>query len=421
MRARPREINIFNMSLLDILCGALGAFCFMMLVALPYYVVGSIDRAEREKRTEELFKDLDKLRQSMSDPAQAEDLRKLVEELEAQIKQLQGELNQAEHEIDQLRDENTRLTSENNSLTAENNKLRSDNSRLTTENNQLQDKNDKLTAENTQLKAQHDKDQARIEASKPFLVMAGGTDSTQDLAIFVEDVSVGFEKDKSKLVNSKFDPRALRQASGWQNDLTDIWVTERAVTLWISGTTSATSRYRVFVKYRRPPSEAEQNLPFSNSYLRRTDVHVTFRGDWADDKQSALVTLTPERFWVFVGMLNVDEKAQLTFKEASEEERNSVWREFMKTEPPSVTPTPAPTITPSPGLSEEDMKRLREMALQRQKALEEEKARREQQRGISPAPSASPSGTINEQERLRRERILREREHNQAPSPSATP
>ncbi|MGZ4985404.1 MAG: hypothetical protein ACXV8A_04885, partial [Chthoniobacterales bacterium] len=196
MRARPREINIFNMSLLDILCGALGAFCFMMLVALPYYVVGSIDRAEREKRTEELFKDLDKLRQSMSDPAQAEDLRKLVEELEAQIKQLQGELNQAEHEIDQLRDENTRLTSENKSLTAENNKLRSDNSRLTTENNQLRDKNDKLTAENTQLKEQHDKDQARIEASKPFLVMAGGTDSTQDLAIFVEDVSVGFEKDK---------------------------------------------------------------------------------------------------------------------------------------------------------------------------------------------------------------------------------
>ncbi|MDB6148519.1 MAG: hypothetical protein JWO45_2183, partial [Spartobacteria bacterium] len=37
MRARAREINIFNMSLLDILCGALGAFCFMMLVLLPYY------------------------------------------------------------------------------------------------------------------------------------------------------------------------------------------------------------------------------------------------------------------------------------------------------------------------------------------------------------------------------------------------
>ncbi|MFO1435422.1 MAG: tetratricopeptide repeat protein [Gammaproteobacteria bacterium] len=37
MRRRNREINIFNMSLLDILCGALGAFCFMMLAAIPYY------------------------------------------------------------------------------------------------------------------------------------------------------------------------------------------------------------------------------------------------------------------------------------------------------------------------------------------------------------------------------------------------
>src|ERR1700704_3507811 len=37
MKPRNREINIFNMSLLDVLCGALGAFCFMMLVLFPYY------------------------------------------------------------------------------------------------------------------------------------------------------------------------------------------------------------------------------------------------------------------------------------------------------------------------------------------------------------------------------------------------
>ena len=45
MRARNREINIFNMSLLDILCGALGAFCFMMIVLLPYYKPGAADDA----------------------------------------------------------------------------------------------------------------------------------------------------------------------------------------------------------------------------------------------------------------------------------------------------------------------------------------------------------------------------------------
>lgn len=63
MKARNREINIFNMSLLDILCGALGAFCFMMLTLFPYYtkakkggdsttIQNQLDQAQ--KRIEEL-------------------------------------------------------------------------------------------------------------------------------------------------------------------------------------------------------------------------------------------------------------------------------------------------------------------------------------------------------------------------------
>lgn len=38
MKRQNREVNIFNMSLLDILCGALGAFCFMMLALFPSYM-----------------------------------------------------------------------------------------------------------------------------------------------------------------------------------------------------------------------------------------------------------------------------------------------------------------------------------------------------------------------------------------------
>jgi hypothetical protein len=37
MRARNREVNIFNMSLLDILTGMMGAFLFLMLGMVPYY------------------------------------------------------------------------------------------------------------------------------------------------------------------------------------------------------------------------------------------------------------------------------------------------------------------------------------------------------------------------------------------------
>ncbi|MGH7907551.1 MAG: hypothetical protein ACREP6_13090 [Candidatus Binataceae bacterium] len=37
MRPRNREVNIFNMSVLDLLTGALGAFCFLTLALFPYY------------------------------------------------------------------------------------------------------------------------------------------------------------------------------------------------------------------------------------------------------------------------------------------------------------------------------------------------------------------------------------------------
>ncbi|MBF6560055.1 MAG: hypothetical protein IVW56_07180 [Candidatus Binataceae bacterium] len=37
MKPRNREVNIFNMSVLDLLTGALGAFCFLTLALFPAY------------------------------------------------------------------------------------------------------------------------------------------------------------------------------------------------------------------------------------------------------------------------------------------------------------------------------------------------------------------------------------------------
>ena len=59
MKSRNREINIFNMSLLDILCGALGAFCFMMIVLLPYYKPDNPEDQKKQKEMEETMKKLE--------------------------------------------------------------------------------------------------------------------------------------------------------------------------------------------------------------------------------------------------------------------------------------------------------------------------------------------------------------------------
>src|SRR5215467_14058352 len=108
MRARAREINIFNMSLLDILCGALGAFCFMMLVLLPYYKPpgSAIDLHKQEVQTQDLLRQLEKLRESAKDATLAQQMAETMRKLDEQLKQMHGQLNQLTAANEQLKAEN---------------------------------------------------------------------------------------------------------------------------------------------------------------------------------------------------------------------------------------------------------------------------------------------------------------------------
>src|SRR3954452_10708390 len=104
MKARSREINIFNMSLLDILCGALGAFCFMMLVLFPFYsqdkgagkrpdVQQGIDPKtfEEAKNRIKQLEDTVKKFQTYSDQMEAR-----LKQMEAQSRQRQGDMEKME-------------------------------------------------------------------------------------------------------------------------------------------------------------------------------------------------------------------------------------------------------------------------------------------------------------------------------------
>lgn len=44
MRRRNREINIFNLSMLDVIAGAMAAFLILMVILLPYYDKDAIDQ-----------------------------------------------------------------------------------------------------------------------------------------------------------------------------------------------------------------------------------------------------------------------------------------------------------------------------------------------------------------------------------------
>jgi hypothetical protein len=114
MKPRNREINIFNMSLLDVLCGALGAFCFMMLVLFPFYsqdkgmskapdVPAGIDPKNFEQ-AQARIRELEATLKQFQDYAA---------QLEAKMKQMGAQSGQAQAEADDLRKKNRQLETRN--------------------------------------------------------------------------------------------------------------------------------------------------------------------------------------------------------------------------------------------------------------------------------------------------------------------
>jgi len=352
MRARPREVNIFNMSLLDILCGALGAFCFMMLVALPYYIVGTPDRARSQQRTEELLKDLDKLRERMSDPAQAEELRRLIDEMTAQIKQLEGQVNQYAYEKEQLTKEKEELRKQNDELTATEQKQR------------------KLVAQR-----------------KPTAVLVSATDLDQQIDLYLEDDLV--DDSTGKPVNPPFDPAKQWHNSNWPNDITQITEPDRGYCAWVASQTVAGSNYRIFVK--------EANEPASR---RTTGFSIFVFGDFPQARLAlvGIIVLGPGRPWDLVGTISVDNNWKISFREATQAERDAEWRKRNLTPPPppaepQAKPTPAATPTATP-IDRAANEAERQRGLEIRKKREEEQRRREQQQSRpSAAPSAAPTAT----------------------------
>jgi hypothetical protein len=103
MKAGNREVNIFNMSLLDILCGALGAFCFLMLALFPYYSPKGLTAKEASEQAEQLQKEIEELKRRLENSTDKAKVQALLQQLEAKIRMLQGQLNKALRELDAMR------------------------------------------------------------------------------------------------------------------------------------------------------------------------------------------------------------------------------------------------------------------------------------------------------------------------------
>lgn len=341
MRARRREINIFNMSLLDILCGALGAFCFMMLVALPYYKPPGEEKKLREaqEETNKLLRDIEKMKDRMKDQQSVEDLSELVKKLEAQIKLLQGEVNRLSAENQDLRRqvaeldaENKRLRPENEQLRARNQQLEASNQQLQTEKQQLQTQNDQLRSEKKKLEDENQSLQQSLNQRQPFLVLSSTDSAGETVGIYLADNRT--RKDTNEPVNPDFNPE-FSQGSNWTGDRVGSFPGQ-STSFWITGAITPGSIFKVYVKNSAP------------SFGRRTiSVRSALFGDLANNNAIQMmpsVTLNPVRFWAFLGTIKIDENYRPLFTPSTAEEQEAEFRRLSKT-------TPAPTPAGSPGVS----------------------------------------------------------------------
>lgn len=308
MRARSREVNIFNMSLLDILCGALGAFCFMMLVLLPYYKPPANEEGLRQQQatTDELMNELEKLKEQTKDPAMAKQMQDLIDRLQDQVKELQGQVNQ--------------YASQNQQLQAENQQVKSD--------------NDGLTKQNQEQKRS-------LDQRRPFITLVT-SNPAQNVNLYLWDDSLNQQKKAAP-----FDPNKQPQWPSWTGD-TMTWF--NGASAWVVRDSPPNVHYKVYVKLT---NDAANRLP--------TTVDGSIVGEsakWVVNLPQ--ISLTPARFWAFVGTITGEDDGKASFKAATAEEQETEWKKISGAAPPAASATPAVQRTTPPGLSREEMDKRRD-------------------------------------------------------------
>lgn len=379
MRARNREINIFNMSLLDILCGALGAFCFMMLVLLPYYKPPGTEAElhEQQREVDELVKNLDAIKQKLKDAELAKEMSEVVRRLEEQIKGLEGQMN--------------RIASENAQLSAQN-------KQLTGQNAELSGRNEQLTQENRQLG-----EKARqLDQRTPFLVLSGARMPGQEVDLYLHDNLVSGDRK-----SPAFDPEKKRQGQFWGGDIYG-WITGRGVAMWVVRDSPVGVKYKIYVKLANDPTRSAATAVFG----------TVFGGTYT--LQLPDVALSPERPWALVGTLTGEAGGKVSFKEATAAEREAEWAALAKSTPPAAaaaSPSPkasptaaagaSPTAAPTARSLDDERRRMIEKL---RKEQEEREKRRSESAGGEPEPEPDPRA-------LERDRLEKERRARQSTTP----
>lgn len=321
MKARNREINIFNMSLLDILCGALGAFCFMMIVLLPYYKPENPDDLKKQKELDETMKDLDKLKEKLGDAKLAKELEELIKKLQEQIKELEGRVNKLSQENKQLAEQNQQLQQKNQELEEKNKQLANQVNQLDQQNKQLQQRNDQLSMRRPGFIA------AYCKAPMP-----DGHFGVLDVCVWSNSPNTGGQS------QPPYNPNIMINRGFFDGDVEMPLFTAFPTTVFLYRDVAVELKQYVYLKVSGVEMHADKTPPTLFPLTAPMKVSgVIVSGTPFATIDLPEFELTPEHPWILAGFLDADKTGKVIFTPATAQEREAEWRKIGKG-PPAPKP-----------------------------------------------------------------------------------
>lgn len=301
MRMPRRDVQIFSLSMMDVISGAMGAFLIIMVVLMRYYKEDgdiAIQREQMERLLDEIQRQVDEAMEQlqMSTDVDVKDLMQRLQILKSQLEHARREVQRMSNDLQAARNRVNQLRAENQQLQAEKQSLEDENRVL---NN-------------------------RLAWRRPFGVLATWHSSTS------VDVDLEFE------INSKFTDRddlAYFDPDGKLPMLTG--------QLGINATGSSNSEFacvrdswpgaefKIYVVLRREPA------------LATTSITVTADGDDMF-KNFESVQLDANKRWEFIGVLKTDDTGKTTAEEATQAQRDADRRNVelrMRNKKPANTTT----------------------------------------------------------------------------------
>lgn len=269
-----RDINIFNLSMMDVISGAMGAFLIIMVILMRHYKEDPDVTAQREAAQKQID-DIERKVQEAIDQLQAatdldvNDLLKKLEDLKRQLADARREINRT-----------------NNDLQAARNRV-----------NQLQARNDELERENYNLRDQ-------IDFKDTFVVTASWTSAVPvDVDLYLEP---SMKTDKNEILYFEPHGENVRKFKGdmhFDDDGT------RGPDVWAISYSRPGATFKVYVCVPKPPAGMD---PVS--------VSVKYVDDRIGRTLNTIV-LDGASTWALAGVVTTNDQRISTLEQASDAER----------------------------------------------------------------------------------------------------